>query len=57
MANEPVVTAASVAGVIVALASMFGVGLELGAVETVVVAVLPVVTSLFARAKVVPVDD
>ena len=54
--REPVVTAASVAGVIVALAAIFNVVLDTGTVETIVVAVLPVVLSLFARAKVTPVS-
>lgn len=54
MSNEPVVTAASAAGLIVALASIFDVGLDLGTVETLVAALLPVVASLFARAKVTP---
>jgi hypothetical protein len=55
MNGEPVVTAATVAGVIVAVASIFNVVLDLSAVQTVVVAVLPIVLSLFARAKVTPV--
>lgn len=55
MKNEPVVTAAAVAGVIVSLASLFGVVLEIGTVETVVVAVLPLIASLFARKNVTPV--
>lgn len=53
--NEPVVSAAAVAGIIVALASLLHVGLDIGTVQTVVVAVLPVILSIFARAKVTPV--
>lgn len=55
MNAEPVITAATVSGVIVALASIFNVVLEIGTVETIIVAVLPLVLSLFARAKVTPV--
>jgi hypothetical protein len=54
MKSEPVVTAASVAGLIVAGASIFNVVLDLSTVQTVVAALLPVVASLFARAKVTP---
>lgn len=55
MSNEPVLTAALISGLIVSLASAFDLVLELGTVETVVAAVLPIVASLFARAKVSPV--
>lgn len=55
MRSEPVLSAATVSGLILALASAFNVVLSVGVVETVVVAVLPVVLSLFARAKVTPV--
>jgi hypothetical protein len=55
MKNEPVITAATVAGVIVALAAIFNVALDTGTVETVIVAVLPIVLSVFARSKVTPV--
>jgi len=52
--KEPVVTAATISGLLIALASIFNVVLNVGTVETVVVAVLPVVLSLVARAKVSP---
>lgn len=55
MKNEPVVTAAAVAGAIVSLASLFNVVLDLGTVQTVVVAVLPLLAALVARRKVTPV--
>lgn len=55
MKSEPVVTAAAIAGVIVAIAAAFNVVLDTGTVETVIVAVLPIVLSLFARSKVTPV--
>jgi len=55
MKSEPVVTAASIAGLIVAGASIFNIVLELGTVETLVAAILPVVASFFARDKVTPV--
>jgi hypothetical protein len=56
MKNEPVITAATVAGAIVALAAIFNVALDTGTVETVIVAVLPIVLSLFARSKVTPTN-
>jgi hypothetical protein len=55
MKNEPVVTAATISGVIVALAALFHVVLDTGTVQTIIIAVLPIVLSLFARAKVTPV--
>ena len=54
--SEPVVTAAGISGIIVALAAHFHVVLNTDTVDTVVAAVLPVVLSLFARAKVKPVN-
>lgn len=54
MKSEPVVTAAALAGLIVTVAALFDVVLELSTVETVVAALLPVVLSLFARARVSP---
>jgi hypothetical protein len=53
--NEPVLTAATVSGALIALASIFHVVLDTGAVETVVTALLPIVLALIARAKVSPV--
>lgn len=44
-----------VSGLIIAPASAFNVVLNVGTVEAVVVAVLPVLLSLLARAKVTPV--
>lgn len=55
MRSEPVISVAAIAGVIVALASIFNVVLDLSAVETLVAVLLPIVFSLFARAKVTPV--
>ena len=55
MTAEPVITASAVSGVIIALLSIFNVGnVDAGAIETIVVAVLPVVLSVFARARVTP---
>ncbi len=54
-AKEPVLTAATISGAIVAIASIFGVVLNLSTVSTIVVAVLPIVLALVARAKVTPV--
>lgn len=56
MKNEPVITAASIAGAIVALAAIFNVALDTGTVETVIVVVLPIILSLVARSKVTPTN-
>lgn len=54
--SEPVITASAVSGVIIALLSIFNIGnVDAGAIETAVVAILPIVLSLLARAKVSPV--
>lgn len=53
--TEPVLTAAFIAGAIVALASTFHIVLALGTVTTVVTAVLPIIAALWARSKVTPV--
>lgn len=53
--SEPVLSAAVVAGGIVALLSTFNVVLDLGTVETIVAALLPVITAVLARSKVSPV--
>ncbi len=53
--ENPVVTAATISGVIIALASAFHVVLNAGTVETVIAAVLPILLSLVARAKVSPI--
>lgn len=53
--NEPVVTAATVSGVVIALAAAFHVVLDTGTVETVIAAVLPILLSFVARAKVSPI--
>lgn len=55
MSKEPVVTAAIISGAIVSIASAFGVVLDLDTTTTIVVAVIPVLLSLFARRKVTPV--
>lgn len=54
MKNEPVLTAATVSGAIIAIASIFNIGLDLGTVQTIVTAVLPIALALIARAKVTP---
>lgn len=55
MRREPVLTAATISGVIVALASVFGVVLDLSVVQTLIAALLPIALALFARQKVTPV--
>jgi len=52
---EPVLTAATISGVLIAVAALFNVVLETGTVETIIAAVLPIVLGLFARAKVTPI--
>jgi hypothetical protein len=54
MRSEPVLTATTIAGVIVALASIFHVVLDLGTVQTIITAVLPVIAGLLARQHVTP---
>lgn len=54
MRNEPVLTVATISGVIIALLAAFNIVLDTGTVETVIAAVLPILLSLFARAKVTP---
>lgn len=51
---EPVLTAATISGLIIAAAAVFNIVLETGTVETIIAAVLPIVLGLFARAKVTP---
>jgi predicted nucleic acid-binding protein len=51
---EPVLTAATISGIIVAVAAACNVVLETGTIETILAAVLPIVLGLFARAKVTP---
>lgn len=53
--KEPVLSAAGVAGAIVALLSAFNVVLDLGTVETVVAALIPLIPAVFARDRVSPV--
>jgi hypothetical protein len=53
--TEPVLTAASISAAVVALASVFGVVLNLDTVSTVVVVLLPLAAALYARFKVSPV--
>lgn len=54
MKTEPVLTAATISGVVIALAAASHVVLDTGTVETVIAAVLPIALSIFARAKVTP---
>lgn len=54
--KEPVVSAATVAGIIVAVAAHFHVVLDVNTVSAVITSVLPVALSLLARQKVTPVS-
>jgi len=51
---EPVLTVATISGVLVALAAVFNVVLTTDTVETVIAAVLPIVFSLIGRQAVTP---
>ncbi len=55
MQKEPVAILAAVAVLIVSLASVFGVVLNAGVVETLLVDVVIVVTAILQRSKVSPV--
>jgi membrane protein implicated in regulation of membrane protease activity len=52
--TEPVLTAAAVAGAIIAIAAIFGVVLDTNTVETIVAALLPVLLAVIARRAVTP---
>jgi hypothetical protein len=54
--KEPVLTAGVITGIILALASFFGVVIEPQFVEALIVVALPIVTSAIARQKVTPVE-
>jgi hypothetical protein len=52
---EPVVTAGTVTGVIVAVAAIVLPSIDAGTWETAVAAVLPIIAAIVARFKVTPV--
>jgi hypothetical protein len=52
---EPVLTVATVSGVLVALAALFNVGLSTDTVETIIASVLPIVFAIIGRSQVTPV--
>lgn len=53
--REPVVTAGTVTGIIVALAAIFLPDIDAGTIETAIASVLPIIAAIFARSKVTPV--
>ncbi|HST69071.1 MAG TPA: hypothetical protein VLI94_05375 [Solirubrobacterales bacterium] len=53
--TEPVALFAAIAVVVVSLASLFGVALDTGTVETLLIDVVIGVTALIQRSKVTPV--
>lgn len=55
MRNEPALTIGVVAAAIVALASIFNVVIDLNTVQTILVAVVPLVSALITRFNVIPV--
>ena len=54
MKSEPVLTAATLSGIIIAVLSIFHVGVDPSTVEAVIAAVLPIILAVLARAKVTP---
>lgn len=52
--SEPVLTAATVSGALIALAAIFHVVLDTALAETLVATLLPIVLAFVARAKVSP---
>jgi hypothetical protein len=54
MSTEPVLTAGTITGVIIALAAIFLPGIDAGTIETAIASVLPIIAAIFARAKVTP---
>lgn len=56
MKREPVLTAATIAGILIALGSVFGVVIDADTATTIAAALLPIIAALFARAKVTPTD-
>lgn len=55
MRNEPAVAIGTVAAAIVALLSIFHVVIDLDTVQTILVAVVPLVAGLITRQNVTPV--
>ncbi len=55
MQKEPVTLIAAIAVVVVTLAAVFGVVLNTGVVETLIVDVVFMVTAILQRSKVTPV--
>lgn len=53
--TEPVVTAGTVTGIIVAVAAILLPGVEAGTWEVAVAGVLPIIAAVVARFKVTPV--
>lgn len=51
---EPVLTVATISGVLVALAALFNVGLATDTVETIIASVLPIVFAIIGRSQVTP---
>lgn len=53
--NEPVVTAGTVTGVIVAVAAIVLPGVDAGTWEVAIAGILPILAAIVARFKVTPV--
>jgi hypothetical protein len=51
---EPVLTVATISGVLVALAAVFNVVLSTDTIETIIASVLPIVFALIGRNQVTP---
>lgn len=55
MKKEPVLSAATISGAIILVLGLFHVGVNVGTVQAIVAAVLPIIAALIARNKVTPV--
>lgn len=55
MRTEPVALLAAIAVIVVTVAAAFGVGLDTGTVETLLIDGLLIVTAIIQRSKVTPV--
>lgn len=56
MNREPAVLIGAIAALIVALAGIFDVVIEVGTVETILLALVPLVSGVMTRQRVIPVS-
>ena len=55
MSKEPVLTAGTITGIIIALDAIIFPDIDAGTIETAIASFLPIIAAVFARAKVTPV--